>query len=546
MARRLVLVLLLVIAVSAATVTPASAEQEGSKVRRLPAGFIDAGAIHTCAILTGGRLRCWGSGNLGRLGYGNTTTIGDNELPNSVTPVLLGAGRRARVIATGASHTCVILDNGKVRCWGDGANGRLGLGNITTIGDTEAPASVSTVPLGPGRRAVALSAGGFHTCAILDTGKVRCWGLGTFGRLGYGNVNSIGDNETPASAVPVSLGAGRAVAITAGGEHTCALLGSGKVRCWGRSQFGQLGHGTTSSIGDNELPSSVGPVALGTGRRAVAISATHNHTCALLDNGRVRCWGDGANGRLGLGNITTIGDNEAPASVGPVNLGTGRRAIAIAAGAFHTCALLDTRRVRCWGYGGEGRLGYGNTTTIGDNEVPASVGTVSLGPGRHAVAVTAGGFHTCVVLDTGRIRCWGENFNGQLGYGHTSWIGDNELPSSVAPVVVGALVVTKVRPTLTLALKPKHDGSAPYRFVARGKLGGFIGDPGTCTGKTTVRARKGSTSVVRHPKPKPLATGCSYAASFRVGAGSWKVTTTFAGNGSLRARTSTSRTFAAG
>ncbi len=473
--------------------------------------------------------------------------IGDNEVPGSVTPVLLGTGRRARVVAAAANHTCVILDNGKVRCWGTGTDGRLGLGNTTTIGDTETPASVGTVSLGAGRRAVALSAGDFHTCAILDNGKVRCWGLGTFGRLGYGNVNAIGDNETPATVVPVSLGAGRAVAISAGGEHTCALLESGKVRCWGRGQLGQLGYGNLNSIGDNELPSSVGAVALGTGRRAVAISGGNDHTCAILDNGKVRCWGSGTFGRLGYGNTATIGDNETPASVGPVNLGTGRRAIAIAAGGFHTCALLDTLQVRCWGHGGEGRLGYGNTTAIGDNEVPAAVGTVSLGAGRHAVAVTAGGFHTCVVLDNGRIRCWGENMTGQLGYGHTSWIGDNELPSSVAPVTAGALVATKVRPALTLAVKPKHDGSAPYRFVAKGKLSGFIGDSATCSGKLTIRAKKGSTTVVRRPKLKPSAAGCSYAASFKVNSvGTWKVTTAFAGNGSLRARSTLARKFTAG
>ena len=314
----------------------------------------------------------------------------------------------------------------------------------------------------------------------------------------------------------------------------------------GSQSDGQLGYGNTSTIGDNELPNSVGPVALGTGRRAVAIAAGYDHTCALLDNGEGALLGTRRIRPARLRQHELDRGQRAAGSVGPVNLGTGRRAIAIAAGGFHNCALLDTLKVRCWGLGSQGRLGYGNTTSIGDTESPASVGTVSLGTGRHAVAVTAGGYHTCVLLDNGRIRCWGENMTGQLGYGHTSWIGDNELPSSVAPVVAGGLVATKVRPALTLAVKPKHDGAAPYRFVAKGKLAGFIGDPGTCSGKLTVRARKGSTSVVRHPKPKPLATGCSYAASFLVGAGAWKVTATFAGNGSLRPRSTLARNFSAG
>jgi alpha-tubulin suppressor-like RCC1 family protein len=438
----------------------------------------------------------------------------------------------------------VILDNGKVRCWGDGASGRLGYGNTNAIGDNELPTSAGTVALGPGRRAVAISAGTVQTCVILDNGKVRCWGIGTYGRLGYGNLNSIGDNETPASVLPVSLGR-RAVAISTGREHTCVILDNGKVKCWGRSFFGQLGYGNTNSIGDNELPSAVGTVNLGTGRRAVAIAAGYDHTCALLDTGKVRCWGHGDSGQLGYGNINSIGDNELPSSIGTVSL--GRRAVAISAGGYHTCALLDNAALRCWGYAGSGRLGYGNLYSIGDNETPASVGPVSLGAGRHAIAVAGGGFQTCVVLDNGRIRCWGENSTGELGYGNTTNIGDNELPSTAGPVNAGALVPTKVRPGLTLALKPNHDGSAPYRFTATGKLSGFIGDSATCSGKLTVRAKKGSASVVRHPALKKVAAGCSYSASFTVNsAGTWKVTTTFAGNGSLRARSTLARNFSAG
>jgi hypothetical protein len=261
----------------------------------------------------------------------------------------------------------------------------------------------------------------------------------------------------------------------------------------------------------------------------------------------VRCWGAGGFGRLGYGNTNNIGDTETPGSVGPVFLGAGRRAVAISAGHYHTCALLDTGAVRCWGYGTSGQLGYGNMDSIGDDETPGSVGPVFLGAGRRAVAISAGDSHTCALLDTGAVRCWGVGFSGQLGYGNTDWIGDDETPGSVGPVDLGGLVARKVRPALSLQVKPKRDRAAPYRLRAAGKLTGFLVDPATCAGKVKVTAKQGKKAVVKRVKVKRGSGGCVYAASLKVkGAGRWKVTATFAGNGSLRTRSSAARTFTAG
>ena len=524
----------------------ADAEQVGSKQRRAAAGFLDTGFSHTCVILTGGKVRCWGTNGSGQLGYGNTTAIGDTETPGSVGPVPLGAGRRAFALAVGFAHTCALLDNGRVRCWGDAGNGRIGSGSIDSIGDTEPVTAVGPVSLGSGRRAVAISAGDQHTCAVLDTGKVLCWGYGAFGRLGYGNTNTVGDNELPSAVGPVPLGAGlKAAAISAGGFVTCVLLQQGTVKCWGDGFHGISGQGNPITIGDNETPAAVGTVFLG--RKAVAISAGLAHACAILDNGKVRCWGQGALGRLGYGNVNDIGDNELPGFAGPVDIGTDRKAVAISSGGEHTCVILDTGKVRCWGDAADGRLGYGDLNDIGDNETPGGFGPVDLGLGRTAVAISTGEVHSCALLDTGKVRCWGNGAGGRLGYGNTAVIGDTETPGGFGPVVAGGLVPTKVRPGLSLALKPRRDGSAPYRFVAKGKLSGFIGDSATCSGKLTVRARKGSARVVRHPLLKKAVAGCSYSASFRVSsAGTWKVTTAFAGNGSLRARSTLARSFSAG
>jgi uncharacterized repeat protein (TIGR01451 family) len=443
--RLALVVALTAVAVAAVLATGARGEQAASEVRALQHGFLDAGAGHVCAVLASGSVRCWGQGGNGQLGYSNTDTIGDDELPASVGLVDLGAGRSARAITGGSQFTCAVLDNGSVRCWGEGSNGRLGYGNTNDIGDNETPGSVGPVDLGLGRSARAISAGVSHTCAVLDDGSVRCWGENFDGRLGYGNTNAIGDDESPGSVGPVDLGVGRSArAISAGFEHTCALLDDGSVRCWGFGGNGRLGYGNTNNIGDNETPGSVGPVDLGAGRTARAISAGFQHTCALLDDATVRCWGNGGNGRLGYGNTTTIGDDEAPGSAGPVDVGAGRSARAITAANGHTCALLDNGAVRCWGVGVDGRLGYGSTVTIGDDEAPGSVGPVNLGAGRSARAISADGQHTCAVLDDGSVRCWGLSDTGQLGYGNLDTIGDNETPGQVGPVHLNGLIVAAV------------------------------------------------------------------------------------------------------
>jgi hypothetical protein len=438
---------ILLVAVFMLVPAEALGDRSASQLRALQSGRIDAGDAHTCAILTGGAVRCWGEADSGRLGYGNLNDIGDNETPDAAGPVNLGAGRTAVAITAGSAHTCALLDNSTVRCWGEGDFGRLGYGNVNDIGDNETPGSVGPVDLGTGRTAVEISAGGAHTCARLDNGTVRCWGWGGVGALGYGNTNDIGDNETPGSVGPVDLGTGRTAAkLTAGGFHTCAVLDNAAVRCWGFADFGALGYGNTNEIGDDETPGSVGTVDLGVGRTAEAIEGGGVHTCALLDDANVRCWGFGSSGRLGYGNTNTIGDNETPGSVGPVNVGTGRTTLVIAAGGQHSCAVLDNDTVRCWGEGDFGRLGYGNINDIGDNEAPGSVGPVSLGTGRTAVTLSAGGLHTCVVLDNGAVRCWGEADSGRLGYGNLNDIGDNELPSSVGTLSLGGTVDTSGEP----------------------------------------------------------------------------------------------------
>ena len=453
-----------------ATGLPAgAAAEQASQPTVTAAGQLDVSGSgdpsgHTCALLAEASVRCWGFGGAGRLGYASTSTIGDDEDPGSVGPVDLGVGRTAKAVSAGAFHTCALLGDDRVHCWGFGGEGRLGYASTGTIGDDEPPGSVGPVDLGAARTAKAISAGGGHSCALLDDNAVRCWGFGSDGRLGHPSRINIGDDETPGSVGPVNLGAGRsAKAISAGQSHTCALLDDDTVRCWGFGANGQLGYGNTNTVGDNETPGSVGPVDLGAGRSAKAISAGDGHTCALLDEGSVRCWGFAGNGRLGYANTADIGDNETPGSVPSVDFGPGRTAKAISAGGGHSCALLDDGSVRCWGFGANGRLGYANTNDVGDDEAPASVGPVNLGPGRTAVAISAGGRHTCARLDDSTVRCWGSGANGRLGYCNEADIGDDEAPGSVGAV---NLATSACRPPPSYPAIPSDRGDQIDRALA--------------------------------------------------------------------------------
>ncbi|MDQ6777710.1 MAG: hypothetical protein M3071_16205 [Actinomycetota bacterium] len=448
-----------VVLLAVAMLVPGGALGEQASEPGVPvAGQLDVGASFSCAIVSGGQVRCWGYGREGELGYPGVTTVGTTDTPASVGPVDIGAGFTATAISSGDAHTCVIRNDSSVVCWGYGAQGRLGYGNTNNVGDTQTPGSVGPVKLGTGRTAVAIAAGGGHTCAVLDNGSVLCWGFGFDGQLGLGDTNNVGDRTfvTPNISGPVDLGAGRkAVAVTAGTDHTCVILAKasadgGSVMCWGRNVQGQLGYGNTASVGDGATPTSTlvpdlsvaaaGPVKLGAGHTAVAISAGNADTCAILDDGSVRCWGYGLDGQLGYGSTKNTGDtsSDTPDMLPAVNLGPGHTAVAISAGSIHTCAILDNRSVLCWGYGSQGRLGYGNTSSVGDtpSDTPDTVGPVNLGPGRTAVSISAGFAHTCARLDGGDVRCWGYGGNGRLGYCSERNVGDSaaDTPDTSGPV----------------------------------------------------------------------------------------------------------------
>jgi len=289
--------------------------------------------------------------------------------------------------------------------------------------------------------ATAIASGKYHNCALLDNASVKCWGKNAYGQLGIDNTTQMGDNTGEMAVLPtVNLGTGRTATATAAGYyHNCALLDNASVKCWGYNNRGQLGIDNTTKMGDDsgEMGDNLPIVDLGTGRTATAIAAGIYHSCALLDNASVKCWGYNNVGQLGINNTTNMGDNSGEMAVLPsIDLGTGRTATAIEAGGYHSCAVLDNASVKCWGYNNYGGLGIGNRTQMGDNTGEMAVlPSIDLGAGRTATAIDVGHYHSCAVLDNASVKCWGVNGNGQLGIDNTTNMGDGSGEMAVLPSI---------------------------------------------------------------------------------------------------------------
>lgn len=304
---------------------------------------ISAGYYHTCALTQTGRIKCWGDNSYGQLGDGTTT--------QKTTPVeVSGLTSSVSAISAGGFHTCALTQTGGVKCWGANEYGQLGDGTTTP---KTTPVDVSGLTSG----VIAISAGYYHTCALAQTGGVKCWGANKYGQLGDG---TFGDDNIKNTPVDVSKLTSGVNAIAAGYHHTCALTQSGKLKCWGNNGNGQLGNGDTSSrnipVDASELTSVVS-----------AISGGEYHTCALTKIGEVKCWGANWSGQLGDGSTT---DRTAPVNVSGLPSGVK----AISSGGEHSCAITQAGKVKCWGANWSGQIGDGSS----DNTRPTPVDVLNL------------------------------------------------------------------------------------------------------------------------------------------------------------------------
>jgi alpha-tubulin suppressor-like RCC1 family protein len=345
---------------------------------------VSAGGYHTCALVTNGTVTCWGDRSNG---YANRTPVAG----------LTGVAQ----LANGYYFTCALESNRTVTCWGRNDAGQLG-NTTNNYNGTNSPSMASVPPMAvAGLSGVTqIAAGGAHTCALLTNGTVTCWGYNYSGELG--NPNNKG--ATIANPTPTLVtGLSGATQISAGDNHTCALLTNGTVTCWGDNQYGELGN-TTNNGTDAANPAP----AVVTGLTGVAhVSAGGGHTCALLTNATVACWGGNGFGELGnAANNGTTNASPTPTAVAGL---TG--VTQITTGQDHTCALLTNGTMTCWGYNRSGELGNSATNgTTNANPTPTVVAGLT-----GVTQITSGFGHTCALATNGSVTCWGDNQSGELG-----------------------------------------------------------------------------------------------------------------------------------
>ncbi len=396
---------------------------------------IAAGGYETCALLNDSSVKCWGKNNYGQVGN-NTSGLAPVSAPATVTGI--PSNFTVRSLEVGNAHVCAVSDIGAVWCWGYNSAGQLG-----NPAPTNSKVPASTQSLGSGLTAVQVSAGDLHTCAVLGNGKVSCWGSNSADQLG----NTGASTGTPAT---VTL-SGDAVKVSSGSAHTCALIADGTVWCWGANTNGELGQGATGA-------NTATPQQVSLASRAVDVSVGSSHTCALLDTGVAQCWGLNDRGQLGVGDMvnkssatavaftggaptsssltsSNVGDNTATltASIGVndgsptyrieygttpgltgnntvVSLGGWGRVEQVATGDFSSCVLTVGGAVQCWGSNSNGELG---NSAYQASSTPVPVTNMASGVRRIAVGL----HHSCAVLTTGAVQCWGLGTSGQLGNG---------------------------------------------------------------------------------------------------------------------------------
>jgi alpha-tubulin suppressor-like RCC1 family protein len=291
---------------------------------------VAAGSSYSCAITSGGGVKCWGSNSNGSLGDGSTTL-------DSLTPVdVVGLASGVTAIAAGQGNTCALTSRGGVKCWGNNASGQLGNGSTT---NSLVPVDVAGLTSGVS----AISVGDIHACALTSEGGVKCWGDNTYGRLG---TVSTSNSLVPVDVAGLTSGA---TAIAAGSVNTCAVTTSGGVKCWGGGGVGALG--------DGNFEGSYTPVrVVGLSIKIRALATGGGNTCALTTKGGVKCWGSNSFGQLGN---ATKSFGLTPADV--TGLAKGVKAISV--GLYYACAAMNTGAVKCWGNNSFGQLGNGSTSS---------------------------------------------------------------------------------------------------------------------------------------------------------------------------------------
>ena len=376
-------------------------------------------------------------------------------------------GQQVSGVAAGGAHSCALTLSGGVKCWGWNQFGQLGDGTQT---DRTLPVDV----IGLNAALTSLAAGNGHTCGVTSGGGLKCWGRDDFGQVGGGGGYEL---------TPISVPVPPVTSVAAGLYHTCALTTAGGVLCWGNNEFGQLGDGTTTN---RSSPATVS--GLGSGIRA--IGAGDRYTCAALDSGSVKCWGNNTFGALGTTTSDVCTVFSSPCSkVALTATVLSANAIAVDGGWGHTCVITAAGGVQCWGWDTNHKLGCGSSCIPG-----AQIQDVQ-GLDGAAVQLAVQGTKSCVVVDTNSAQCWGAGYLGDGTSGASPPVQVLGIEGSAVAVDVGGkLNISNHACSITLS------GNA---FCWGSNGDGQIGDGQACGTSCPAPV------IVNYAKPTPTSTPCA-------------------------------------
>lgn len=347
---------------------------------------VSTGASHSCALDDQGRAWCWGSNERFQLGVFETASrCGTPEVACSLEPMAVASGRAFRMISAGGSHTCAIATDSVPYCWGNNADGQLGV-----IGPTGAALRI------PGSVAmIAISAGASHSCGIRVDRVLVCWGSNLLGAVGAGA-------GVPVSPVVVA-GSQRFSSVQASDERTCARTVDGRLWCWGVLWDSSAGDRNYAAVRATPRPvANLGAMS--------AIGLGPSSTCTTDRTGFAWCWETNIHGEGGIG--------PGPGSVLPRRVATDESFAGVTVGATHACALTVGGTAWCWGSNRNGQLGAASTEFCGSSRTPCNTRPAPVSGRQHFMTLAAGlGSHVCGVTDQYNLYCWGAGSFGQRGDG---------------------------------------------------------------------------------------------------------------------------------
>lgn len=356
-----------------------------------------SGGTHVCAIVNEGAVKCWGNGYSGQLGNGKTgTTQTHTPIPVDVT----GINLTAKAITAGKNHTCVLTSQNGIKCWGVNADGQLGDGTFT---NRSTPVDVS----GLTSDVVAISASLFNTCALTTTGTVKCWGKNSFGQIGDGTTTTR-NLPTNVLGLPDNI-----KAIATSGLTNCAVNENSGVLCWGDKDA--IGNEVTQTF--STIPIAVTGLSSG-----VSVLAGGDLSFfAVMNDGGVKSWGADGNGQQGDG-LALGPKRKIPDYVSGIGPGSGASDLSTMGAGTHTCVIFLNSPLKCWGQNGNSQASADGS--VSNAQPPSLINNIA----EKVIGVATGATSTCVIIQGGTVKCWGKNNNGQLGDGT---LNEQSLPVNV-------------------------------------------------------------------------------------------------------------------